>query len=130
MKRVFAIGALVCALTGCGTVQNLERGPLSTAVPYGGVEIAAAQLKAKPAGGDFVRMDFPEWLCAADVVFSAVGDTLALPVIIPFQIVHDINVNYFSGEVNPPAGSGWREFWFSEAQPPPVPLSSARTLAP
>lgn len=121
MKRVFAIGALVCALSGCGTVQNFERGgAVSNAVPYGGVEIAAERQKAGPHGGDFTQFDSQqEWITAADVAGSVIGDTLTLPLTIAFQVAHDINEYYFPGEVNPSAGSGWREFWFNDQPKPP-----------
>jgi uncharacterized protein YceK len=100
MKRVFAIAALSCALVGCGTVQNFERGgSFSNAQPYGGVEIAAERQKAGPHGGDFMQFDSQqEWLTAADVAGSVVGDTLTLPLTIAFQVAHDVNEHYFPPE--------------------------------
>jgi uncharacterized protein YceK len=121
MKRVFAIAVLVCALTGCGTVQNFERGgSVSNAVPYGGVEIAAERQKAGPHGGDFTQFDSQqEWRSAADVAGSVVGDTLTLPLTIAFQVAHDINECYFTSEK--PQSNTWREFWFNDQpQTPPT----------
>ena len=118
MKRVLAFGAIICILTGCGTVQNFERGgAMSNATPYGGVEIAAERMKAGPHEGDFMRLDDqPPWLTTADVVGSAIGDTLTLPVTIALQVAHDINEYYFTPEKPPATGR--------EQRNPPIPPSA------
>ena len=112
MTRVLAIGALACALTGCGTMGNFQRESLTQATPYGGVRIAADGFT--PDAADFVAIDYPRVLCAADVALSAVGDTLTLPVTLSltawrvgtrvWALAHYDNT--------PPANNAWREFGF------------------
>lgn len=75
MKRVVAIGVLLLALTGCGTVKNFSRESQSVPVPYGGVKIAVTQFNEDPIA---VALMWPFW--ATDVVLSAAGDTLTLPI--------------------------------------------------
>ena len=86
MKRVLAIGMLLLALTGCGTVQNFTDGWERKTRPYGGVKIAAAQFS-----GDLVAIAMMWPFYAADVVFSAVGDTATLPVTVPLAVANAIN---------------------------------------
>ncbi len=78
MNRLLAIGALACALAGCGTVANFNREAPAQARPYGGVEIAAENFRPSSEMAA-VWLDFLWPLAAVDVVLSAVGDTLTLP---------------------------------------------------
>src|SRR3954466_9883518 len=88
MKRSLTVAALaVSALSGCGTVCNLQEG----GTPYGGVSQTA---KAGADAWDYWR--HPQGACippsfdlaraiylfALDLPLSAVGDTLTLPVTI------------------------------------------------
>ncbi len=120
MRRVLAIGALVSALTGCGTVENFKRGGVGEATPYGGVEIAAEPFHPPPG---VMNCGFPALygypFFAGDVVLSAVGDTLTLPVILGAKVkgaLHD----YYSAEKSVTEPNVWREFWFND-QPSPAP---------
>jgi uncharacterized protein YceK len=117
MRRVLAIGALVSALTGCGTVSNLRRGPVTDATPYGGVEIAVEQCRPKRQSGDFIRVDFPAPLDVMDVALSAVGDTITLPVTLVAAVGRSINAYYFPPDE--PKPNAWREFWSGDGPPPP-----------
>ncbi len=94
MRRVLAIGALLIALSGCGTVQNFRREPATEATVYGGVEIAAGRFNEDPIA---VALLWPFW--AADVVLSAAGDTLTLPFAISLAITKGINDYYFPPKV-------------------------------
>jgi uncharacterized protein YceK len=117
MRRVVAIGALLLALTGCGTVQNFERDGVSGATPYGGVSIATHRYRAKPQDGGGIKIDFPDSLCAADVALSAVGDTLTLPVtasLSAWRFGERLWYLAFYYDNTPPRSNTWREFWFNE----------------
>jgi len=97
MTRALACGIVALALTGCGTVQNFvdlpefeasERGKLRTK-PYGGVRIAAKRFQA-----DLVELALLWPLWTTDVVLSAVGDTLTLPVTLPIAGMHAIHDSF------------------------------------
>lgn len=78
MKRVLAIGSLLLALTGCGTVANFSRESRALPTPYGGVEIAVEEFKKAPRIPNTLL--FSDYAYAPNVVFSAIGDTLTLPI--------------------------------------------------
>jgi hypothetical protein len=107
MKRVLVISVLLLAFaqTGCGTVKNFQRESFADAKPYGGVEIAAAQFNEDPIA---VALMWPFW--TADVVLSAIGDTVALPVTVP---LYAWQVNNSLAEQNPPT-TDWRQFWYKD----------------
>jgi hypothetical protein len=124
MKRC-ALAVALLALTGCGTVQNFTQTAPADATVYGGGELAAAHFNiAKPLDGVTLALFWPVY--GTDVVCSAVGDTLTLPVTIPLQVVRAINAHYFPPDK--PQSNTWREFWFNdpnaanlpEAQTPPA----------
>ena len=100
MKRVLAIGALLLALTGCGTVKNLAHDSRTGPAVYGGVEIAADRFTPGSQNEGFaLAFMWPAY--AADVGLSAVGDTLTLPLALAIQITNDINAYYFPPERSP-----------------------------
>ena len=116
MKRVLAIGALLLALTGCGTVQNFQRESPARPTPYGGVDIAADRYKTHPEiPGALIYSDAA---CAADVALSAVGDTLTLPITLTLEAWHIGSVLWylaFEYDNTPPPSNPWHEFWFGNA---------------
>jgi hypothetical protein len=81
MRRVLAIGALLLAVTGCGTMGNFTRESPLDATPYGGVEIAVDWTKTRPRIPDVLL--YSDSLAATNVALSAVGDTLTLPITLP-----------------------------------------------
>ncbi len=115
MKRVLAFGALLLTVTGCGTMANFQRESLADATPYGGVKIAAEQFRPAPQySGLPTNCGVPPVLgwpfFAADVVGSAVADTLTLPVTVPLFLWQ---INKSLAEQNPPTNE-WRQFWFKD----------------
>ncbi|MBN9120822.1 MAG: hypothetical protein J0I06_17010 [Planctomycetes bacterium] len=113
MKRVLAIGSLLSALVGCGTAANFARESPSHATPYGGVQIAVDRFEAPPGiPGALIYSDSAR---AADVVFSAVGDTLTLPIAVALVAWRacDLALHY---DNTPPRSNAWREFWFGEQE--------------
>lgn len=114
MKRVLAIGALLCALTGCGTVSNFQRDRITDATPYGGVKIAASGFN--PSESDYVAIDLPPALCATDVALSAIGDTVTLPVTISLTAWRFLSGLWELSRPEEPRSMNnqWREFWFNE----------------
>lgn len=110
MKRVLAIGVLLLSLTGCGTVQNFTEGYERKTRPYGGVKIAASGFADDPVA---VALKFP--FMTADVVLSAVGDTLTLPVTVPLSFAHAVHDYYFPPDE--PGANEWRRFWGDHTLP-------------
>ena len=97
MKRVVAIGALLFALTGCGTVENFTDGCAGRTKPYGGTQIAVDRFgKARDAE---LALKGSLWL--ADMPLCVIGDTLTLPLALAIQITGDINAYYFPPEKAP-----------------------------
>ena len=90
MTRAMAVLATVglCALAGCGTVDNLS----DHCTPYGGVrqdakdgaeawrECCLPPGHCVPPALDLMRVTY---LFAFDLPLSAVGDTLTLPITVP-----------------------------------------------
>ncbi len=116
MGRVLAIGAVVAALSGCGTVQNFQRGSIVDATVYGGVDIAADRLKTHPPDGTEAMRG------ACDVVLSAVGDTVTLPITVTVEVARAIRAAYCtppSAQPNP-----------QRPPPPPPPGTSAAPPQP
>jgi uncharacterized protein YceK len=112
MKRVLAIGALLIALTGCGTVQNFQRESPSKPTPYGGVEIAVDRFSPSSQGhGIWLMAAWPA--VVADVGLSAVGDTLTLPITVTLVVWRVVNIALFYDNTSPPSNP-WRGFWFNE----------------
>lgn len=118
MKRVFAIGALVCALTGCGTVWNFTEGYKGETKPYGGVKIAATNFS-----DDLVAVAMMWPVYAADVASSAVADTVTLPVTLSLvawrQATGWYELLFHYNE--PPDQQKWREFWYGDQPQPQKP---------
>ena len=117
MKRVLAIGVLLLALTGCGTVENFNRGGISEATPYGGVEVAVVPFKPGLKNCGFppvVGLPF----YTGDVVLSAIGDTVTLPVFAwrAGRQWWDLAFHY---DEPLPQQNEWRQFWYND--PPLLP---------
>ena len=102
MQRTIALGFLVFALSGCGTVENFREDANGRAKPYGGVEIAVNRFRH---GDDVQRVTmFPFW--SADLALTAIGDTCTLPVTIPLGLIYQAQDNSSrqpqqAGSVNP-----------------------------
>lgn len=119
MLRISAIAALAFALTGCGTARNFQREATTDATVYGGVKIAADGFTpGSDMAATWLKYMWP--LVAADVVFSAVGDTLTLPVTVPLatwrvgsRLWRLANYN----NTDPPRNE-WRRFWFNDESGP------------
>ncbi|HSQ55305.1 MAG TPA: hypothetical protein VLM40_06130 [Gemmata sp.] len=89
MPRLCVLGLVGLALTGCGTVHNFIDFPEDTGertTPYGGVKIAVNGIKESYD----VELPYTWPFRLADVVLSAVGDTLTLPVTLPIAGLHAI----------------------------------------
>jgi uncharacterized protein YceK len=118
MGRVFAIGVLLLALTGCGTAQNFTEGYERKTRPYGGARIAAARFNDDPLA---IALMSPLW--TADLGLSVVGDTLTLPVTVPLSFANAVHDYYFPPDE--PGANEWRRFWGDHALPvrekPPAP---------
>lgn len=113
MGRVLAIGAVAAALSGCGTVQNFQRGSIVDATVYGGVDIAADRLKTYPPDGtEAMRGE-------CDVVFSAVGDTATLPITVTTEVIRAIR----AAQCAPPNAP-------NPKRPPPLPPPSTSSAPP
>jgi len=105
MRLCVTVGfALVAAISaGCGTVQNLARESGGPSV-YGGVGIAANRFTpgSQNEGLALVVM-WPAY--TADVVLSALGDTVTLPVTLPLAAAralnHGIHDAYFPNDHAP-----------------------------
>lgn len=114
MRRVLAFGALACALTGCGTVNNFH-GSWQNSRPYGGVDLALDDIEQSKQGT--VVLPWLVWpMIVSNVPLSAVGDTVTLPVTLTAEAVRAINAYYFPPEPQP---NLWREFWYNEQPLPP-----------
>lgn len=112
MKRC-ALAAVLLALTGCGTVQNLQRDLPTGATVYGGVDIATARFAPGSQNDGFgLALLWPVY--AADVAASAVGDTLALPLTVWAEVIRSINAFYFPPDK--PPSNAWRQFWFDDQE--------------
>ncbi len=80
---VLGLSLLACGLTGCGTVRNFypqEPGEVPLEV-YGGVKRSVASLKetaGHDVGAALLVVIWP--IPVGDIVLSAVGDTVTLPV--------------------------------------------------
>jgi uncharacterized protein YceK len=96
MTRALLLGVLALAPAGCGTTVNMHTwGPLlgaqepgpSTPEMYGGVAMSAewARSNLEREGG---RAKLLAAVGACDVVLSAVGDTLTLPLTAAIELWH------------------------------------------
>ena len=123
MKRVLAIGALACALTGCGTVQNFSSPSRPGPTVYGGVEIAAERFTPGSQNDGFaLAFMWPAYV--ADVGASAVGDTLTLPITVALALW----LFYHAEEVGTTTQNPWRQFWDHD-QPPATPQAAQGSQA-
>jgi len=125
-SRMAALGLAVVYLSGCGTSANLSGGAQGwrNAQIYGGVltDVKSTQEWVKSnwtSGADWqqdVGTVVGVGLIGLDVPFSAIGDTLTLPITIPAVLLRGsgpaANVNG-GNAVAPPAASG-------PAPPPPA----------
>jgi uncharacterized protein YceK len=68
------------SLSGCGTFSDAMCGPINDHVFYRGVRL---DVQAVKEGGPMVLM-------AADIPFSAVADTLCVPVLLPCLAYRDL----------------------------------------
>jgi uncharacterized protein YceK len=100
MRYAIACGTVAILLTGCGTVQNFrgmdDEGRRQLEV-YGGVARTVDSLKGCFASSDLVEVSYTP-LLVFDVMLSAIGDTLTLPVTLPVSIVsgvHDSIRDYY-----------------------------------
>jgi uncharacterized protein YceK len=117
---VLWITVIVVMTSGCGTCANTlwftdDEGGMRV---YGGVRAdwEAAHRAAKPSPSE------PMWLPIVDMPFSAVGDTVTLPITIPFSllrlihgphnIIHSPQHDLKEAQANPPNNS------FQESIPP------------
>jgi uncharacterized protein YceK len=80
---------VVCALCGCGTVNNLA----CHGLPYGGVQadtLVAGELLASgclcECRRPVVDVGTATYLLAVDLPLSAVGDTLTLPLTVSWEL--------------------------------------------
>lgn len=119
MTRLFAMGVVVFALTGCGTVGNFTD---RSAYPqiYGGVDLAVKGIKNESRDVEFL-VTWP--FQVADVALSAVADTLTLPIAIPLAI-HGGYMDYYF----PKPGSR-RSSQIADSQPTPV-VPPTASIAP
>jgi uncharacterized protein YceK len=99
MKRVLAIGALLLALTGCGTVENFTGRSHGYARPYGGTQIAVDRFST-PDDAELATK-LPLW--AADLPLSFVGDTLTLPITLTLIAWRACNLALFYDNTPPPS---------------------------
>jgi hypothetical protein len=131
MQRVLPITLLLLTLTGCGTVANFQRESFTDATPYGGVQIAAEQFKPAPriAGSPPTNCGVPPVLgwpfFAADVVGSAVADTLTLPITVPLVIARGLDVPYVGLESSPDRQNPGRRFWLTDLTECGIPAAPA-----
>ena len=107
--------ALVLALTGCGTIQNLSRPEDGAPRPmkvYGGLSQSWGMFREAFIDPEAVILS-P--LCLPDVALSAVGDTLTLPITLAAAVQRSVTAYYLPAEK--PGPNEWRKFWFNEPQP-------------
>jgi|GEM_PF-1937688 len=113
MQRISVIGGLALALCGCGTVQNLSRESPTESTVYGGVNIAAARFSPNTEKDDWSDQPLMLPVYAADVVLSAIGDTLTLPVTVGEMFLTP-NTNDDPGVAKTPKPSLWHRFIYGE----------------
>ena len=78
-------GALFSVLTGCGTFVNFKDDPKI----YGGVQFDADMIHTIKSDEKMVKSLAAVY--AVDMPLSFVGDTLALPVVIPWALVNSLH---------------------------------------
>lgn len=128
MKR-FALISTCLLSVGCGTTRNVSRSAISSvgAVPpamivYGGVksdlnqiETAVEDVKRRRASeNNLVTNIATATASVVDVPFSAIGDTVTLPVTVPAAINRAIDDYYFPNRNRDP-----KSFAHGETNEPP-----------
>ncbi len=87
MTRAILLGVVAFAFTGCGTVENFTRQEDAGTRPlevYGGVSRSVEAVKSNNDAA----------LRASDVAFSAIGDTLTLPITLSAAIARVIDAHH------------------------------------
>lgn len=113
MRRISVFSGLALALCGCGTVQNFSRESKTDPTVYGGVSIATARFNPDVEKDDWSDQPLMLPVYAADVVLSAIGDTLTLPATVGLLFMEP-NINDDPGVAKTPKPSLWYRLIYGE----------------
>src|SRR5262245_19496440 len=113
---VAVVALILAGLTGCGTVQNFARPEDGSGRPlevYGGVSRSGDALKEKATVPDLVVVSYAPFY-VPDVVLSAVGDTVTLPLTTAVTAYRLVRAMEALRVAEPSHERLWREFWSND----------------